>query len=94
MATKKANAKGELQIIVGHRGWVHVGRAVSETATEVIVEGARCVRRWGTTQGLAFLAGAGPQSATVLDAAATMRVHPLAIVHRYDCDEAAWRGKL
>lgn len=97
MAAKKKNT-GKLQIIVGHRGWVHVGRVVSESASEVVVEGARCVRRWGTLKGLAFLGGAGPQKEggreTLLDAPGTLRIHPLAIMHRYDCDEAAWRGKL
>lgn len=93
MATKKKST-GKLQIIIGHRGWVHVGNVVTETATEVVLERARCVRRWGTKKGLAFLGGAGPQSETILDEPGTMRIHPLAIMHRYDCDEAAWRGKL
>ena len=93
---KKTETKNNIRIIVGQRGWVHVGRVDSESDTEVVLSNARCIRRWGTPgQGLAFLAANGPQAATQLDAAAPVyRIHPLAIVHQYDCDPAKWDGKL
>ena len=83
-----------LQIIVGQRGWVWVGRVLRE-GDKVVIRNARCVRRWGTPgHGLGQLANEGPQPETVLDDAATVRLHPLAIVAEYDCDEAKWEGKL
>lgn len=95
--TKKAaskrtttRARKPLRIIVGHRGWVHVGRIASTSPTEVVIEGARCVRRWGTTNGLLELATNGPTANTKLDAPGTLRLHPMAIMHQYDCTEASW----
>ena len=83
-----------IQIVVGQRGWTWVGR-VSRSGDEVVIRGARCVRRWGTPgKGLGFLASDGPQPETKLDDPATVRIHPLAIVATYDCDEAKWEGKL
>lgn len=85
-----------IRIIVGQRGWVHVGRVVQEDPDGIVMESARCIRRWGTPgKGLAYLAQHGPQSETVLDEPApTYRIHPLAVVHQYDCATEAWEGKL
>lgn len=63
-----------------------------------MLEGARCVRRWGTLKGLAYIATHGPQNsdgrATQLDEPGTLCVHPLAIVHQYDCEEVPWLAHL
>ncbi len=96
--TKRKQSKGPIRIIVGHRGWVHVGRIVALSPSEIVVERARCVRRWGTKQGLAFIAENGPQhnsdGITMLDAPGTLRIHPLAVMHSYDCAEDKWAAHL
>lgn len=75
------------QIVIAQRGWVFVGD-VTRTETEVVIENAAVVRRWGTTDGLGQLARKGPTADTRLDACPTVRIHPLAIVATMDC--APW----
>jgi hypothetical protein len=85
--------KNPVRIVIGQRGWVWVGR-VEVTPSEVVIHGARVVRRWGTERGLAQIAIEGPTSSTVLDDPATVRMHVLAIVGQVDCREAAWTSSL
>jgi len=75
----------KLQIIVCHRGWVFVG-VVTDSDDEVVIANASNIRRWGTSEGLGELALKGPLEETKLDKAGTVRVHPLSIVCRFDCD--------
>ena len=82
-------APSELKIVVLQRGWVVVGR-VRRDGTEVIIDDASVVRRWGTTSGLGQLAASGPQESTVLDPAGRVTAHELAVVLMIDCDEQAW----
>lgn len=82
----------DVRIVIGHRGWVWVGY-YSATETEVTLTNARCIRRWGTTLGLAELAN-GPLVNTKLDASATQRMHPLAVVGMTDVSEEKWRDHL
>lgn len=83
----------EVRILVGHRGWVFVGE-YSATPTEVTLERAKCIRRWGTRdKGIGVLRD-GPTSETVLDAAGTVRMHPLAVIATIDCDAEKWRARL
>ena len=83
----------EVRILVAHRGWVFVGE-YSATPTEVKLERAKCVRRWGTLgKGIGVLAD-GPLPETVLDAAGTVRMHPLAVIATVDCDAEKWRDRL
>jgi len=81
-----------VRIVVAQRGWVFVGE-VEQTENEVVISKAKNVRRWGTTKGLGELS-TGPKSATVLDDAGTVRLHPLAVVAQIDCDAEAWRARL
>lgn len=78
-----------LQIAVLERGFVYVGNCQIEGST-LIITNARCVRRWGTTAGLAQLANSGPTKDTKLDAACTVRAPVTALIHQIDCDPAAW----
>jgi len=71
-------------IVIAQRGWVFVGD-VTRTESEVVIENAAVVRRWGTTAGLGQLAETGPTSDTRLDPCPTVRIHPLAIVATMDC---------
>lgn len=81
--------KPTLQIAVLDRGFVYVGTCAVDEGFLTITD-ARCIRRWGTTAGLGQLATKGPQSATKLDAAGTVRAPVSALIHLIDCDPTAW----
>ena len=57
---------GPQQIVIADRGWVYVGKARND-GDRLVVENARCIRRWGTTRGLGQLAETGPTSDTTID---------------------------
>lgn len=78
-----------LQIAVLDRGFVYVGNCQIEGSTLTITN-ARCVRRWGTTAGLAQLANSGPTEKTKLDMACTVHASVSSLSHRIDCTESAW----
>lgn len=84
---------GRIQIIVCHRGFVFVGRVFDEE-NEVVIRGAFNVRRWGTTKGLGELADRGPLTETKLDASGVVRMHPLSVVCRIDCNEEKWNASI
>lgn len=78
-----------LRIAVLDRGFVYVGTcAVSDGA--LVIEGARCIRRWGTSAGLGELARLGPRAATKLDDAGRVVAPVSALIYLIDCDSAAW----
>lgn len=68
-----------MKIVVLQRGWVVVGD-VSRMGTQLIIENAAVIRRWGTTQGLGELAMNGPTSETVLDPCPPINCHELTVV--------------
>lgn len=78
-----------LQIAVLDRGFVYVGRCSLSDGFLTITD-ASCVRRWGTTAGLGELARKGPQAATKLDPAGTVRAPVSSVMHLIDCDGGAW----
>lgn len=57
-----------LEIVVLDRGWVFVGNTTRKAETLEITN-ARCVRVWGTTNGIGQLALTGPTPSTRLDPA-------------------------
>ena len=75
------------QIVIAQRGWVFVGD-VTRTESEVVIENAAVVRRWGTNRGLGQIASEGPTSSTILDPCPTVRIHPLSVVASMDV--ASW----
>lgn len=77
-------------IVVYQRGFVSVGRGRLEGG-DIVLTGARTIRRWGTSNGLGQLAKDGPQDETVLDPAADERCNYLAVVKVLACDEGRWR---
>ncbi len=83
--------KGQLSILVLHRGWVVVGKMTP--GPWVKLEDAFVVRRWGTSKGLGELANNGPTDQTILDAAPTMNVPVSAIINTIECNEKAWKAK-
>ena len=81
-----------LCVVVLHRGFVYVGERSITRDGGVLLENARCVRRWGSEQhgGLAALANKGPTDATLEDLC-VISYHPLAEMFRIQCAEKAWK---
>lgn len=80
------------QIVIAQRGWVFVGD-VNRSGDDVTINGAQCIRRWGTTKGLGEIARGGPTKNTVLDDMGTVRLHALAVVATLDCEAAKWAAR-
>lgn len=78
-----------LSLIVADRGFVWVGKAVT-SGDWVNIQGARVVRRWGTTEGLNELANKGPLPSTRLDAAADIKVSRKALIAIIPCEVDKW----
>lgn len=75
------------QIVIAQRGWVFVGKVSTPNEHEIVIENARVIRRWGTTNGLGQIAINGPTPNTVMDDYGTVTLHPLAIVARVNCSD-------
>ena len=71
------------EIVVIDRGWVVVGD-VTSAPDKLTITNARCIRRWGTTQGLGQLID-GPQPGTVLDPLGTVVVPIRSVIMRIRC---------
>lgn len=78
-----------VSILVLQRGWVAVGH-VSKDGSEVVMENAAIIRRWGTTKGLGQIAANGPTASTVLDPVGRVSVHELGVVLRIECAADKW----
>ena len=70
---------GDKRIIVADRGWVFVGTCEDHDDGSVTIRGAKNIRRWGTTKGLAELAN-GPTAKTVVDDGGTVRCTPIVAI--------------
>lgn len=86
-----------IRIVVLDRGFVFVARCPDPTACGLwlTVKDARCVRVWGTSNGLGELC-TGPVAATVLDdivPSMTFAVRALLFTFN-DVDQDAWRDHL
>lgn len=77
-----------IKILVLQRGWVAVGE-FSQEGSQVVLQNASVIRRWGTSKGLGELVG-GPTNETVLDPCGTIRVHELAVVFAMDVERKGW----
>lgn len=77
-----------MALVVADRGNVWVGKAVTR-GDWTHVEGARVVRRWGTTKGLNQLVG-GPLPDTKLDAPADLKVRTGAVIAIVPVEASAW----
>jgi hypothetical protein len=83
-----ATPKAPLEIIIGQRGWVWIGRVTVE-GDQLTIHGACCIRQWGTTKGLAELC-AGPTSKTVLDIPCSLKVGTVNVLGRLSASESGW----
>lgn len=81
-----------LAIVVADRGWVWVGQVTDDGGQFVKIAGARCVRRWGTSEGLGELASKGPLANTRLDAPSDIKVSSRAVIAIVPCEPAAWNA--
>lgn len=74
---------GGTYIVVLDRGWVYVGKP--EVRGDVLrIDGARCIRYWGTTCGLGELRN-GPTPSTKLDDAGVVLVPMRSVIHLIKC---------
>jgi hypothetical protein len=90
--TEQNTSTGEahgLVLVVADRGFVWVGEAVT-TDEWVEITNARCVRRWGTSEGLNELAAKGPLTNTRLDAPADLKVSRKALIAIIPCEAEKW----
>ena len=78
-----------LSLVVADKGFVWVGETVT-TDDWVEIKGARCVRRWGTSEGLNELAAKGPLENTRLDAPADLKVNRKALIAIIPCEAEKW----
>lgn len=77
------------QIAVLALGFIYVGTCSLQDGV-LVITGAQCVRRWGTSAGLGELAAKGPLATTKLDPAGTVRAPLASVVHLIDCAPEAW----
>jgi len=80
---------GALEIVILDKGWVFVGN-VSIADEWIVIENARNIRRWGTTNGIGQLAIYGPQTETILDDAGTVKFPMSSLIARIKCEESEW----
>lgn len=81
---EKTKTDHGIAIVVADRGWVFVGKTTTD-GEFAHIEGARCVRRWGTSEGLGELAAKGPLPNTRLDAPADTTVSQRAVIAIVPC---------
>lgn len=82
---------GEVKIVILQRGWVYVGKYSQNKDTMMCeLNSAYCIRKWGTTKGLAELKD-GPTKDTVLDPAGKVTFHLLTTIAVIDCEDASWK---
>lgn len=82
--------KGDVRIVILQRGWIYVGR-FSRDGDMCKLENARCIRYWGTTDGLGELRN-GPTSKTKLDPPTTAEFHILTVVNILHACEDGWKN--
>lgn len=81
-----------IRIVVLQRGWVVVGRYL-EDGERVHIDGAKIIRKWGTTAGLGELVD-GPLGGTILDPAGSVEAHVLGVVLTLAASVNGWTPHL
>ena len=77
-----------LAIVVLDRGFVYIGKVTVENDW-CVVENAKNIRVWGTTNGLGELVK-GPTKSTKLDQVGTLRAPMRAVIHIIDVEADKW----
>ena len=90
------NIEGSIKIVILGRGRMIVGylRKHPELAFHWMLENARIIRRWGTTEGLEQIAQDGPTSETVLDRMCSCTFPFGAVVEIINTTEEKWTPHL
>ena len=78
-----------LAIVVLDRGFVYIGKVTVENDW-CVVENAKNIRVWGTTNGLGELVK-GPTKSTKLDQVGTLRAPMRAVIHIIDVEADKWK---
>lgn len=81
---------GDVRICILQRGWIYVGR-FSRDGDMCKLENGRCIRYWGTTDGIGELRN-GPTSKTKLDPPTTVEFHVLTSVAILHVCEDGWKS--
>lgn len=82
-----------IRIAVLDRGFVYVGRAVSDEDWLYLTD-AQNIRRWGTTKGLGELARTGPIPKTKLDKTGSLKAPLKAVISLIAVEETVWEKVL
>ena len=79
-------------IVVLDRGFVYVGKVTVE-GEWCIIENAKNIRVWGTTNGLGELVN-GPTKTTKLDTVGSVRAPMRAVISIIDANDEKWKSAL
>ncbi len=79
-------------IVVLDRGFVYVGR-VTVDGDWCVIESAKNIRVWGTTNGLGELVN-GPTKDTKLDTVGNVRAPMRAVISIIDAKDEGWKSSL
>ena len=79
-------------IVVLDRGFVYVGKVTVE-GEWCIIENAKNIRVWGTTNGLGELVN-GPTKTTKLDTVGSVRAPMRAVISIIDANDEKWKTAL
>ena len=82
----------ETAIVVLDRGFVYIGR-VTVDGDWCLIESAKNIRRWGTTNGLGELVN-GPAANTKLDSVGNVRAPLRAVISIIDAKKNRWNSIL
>lgn len=77
-------------IVVVNRAWIYAGQ-IKHDGTWCVVDGAKNIRRWGTTNGLGQLAKYGPQKETELDEYGLVCIPATSVIFIIDSDSSLWK---
>jgi hypothetical protein len=78
-----------MKIFVFRHGWVFVGTLDKDNKN--CIKDARCVRVWGTKNGLSELANNGPTAETKLENICVINYNPLDLLFTLDCNIHKWK---
>ena len=79
-----------LAIVVLDRGFVYIGKVTIDNDW-CLIENAKNIRIWGTTNGLGELVK-GPTATTKLDQVGTIRAPMRAVIHVIDVETDKWKN--
>ena len=79
-------------IVVLDRGFIYVGK-VTVDGDWCVIENAKNIRVWGTTNGLGELVN-GPTKTTKLDAVGNVRAPLRAVISIIDANDEKWNSSL